>query len=71
MWIIWLYGTAAVLTISLAGLAVIILLPKLQTDHQSNLSQIFVGLAVGTLCADALLHLLPHVSFFFNQYLLL
>ncbi|OTF81074.1 zinc transporter-like protein, partial [Euroglyphus maynei] len=60
MWIIWLYGSIAVLIISLAGLSVIILLPKLQNDHQSNLSQIFVGLAVGTLSADALLHLLPH-----------
>lgn len=60
--IIWIYGTISVLIISLVGLLIVVFLPFLQHDHQSNLSQIFVGLAIGTLTSDALLHLLPHVS---------
>lgn len=62
MLILWVYGTVSVLIISLVGLAIVVFLPFIQHDHQSNISQLFVGLAVGTLTSDALLHLLPHVS---------
>lgn len=60
--IIWIYGSISVLIISLVGLVIIALVPLIQHNHQSNISQIFVGLAIGTLSSDALLHLLPHVS---------
>lgn len=59
--IILLYGSISILIISLSGLSIIFLLPYFHNDQQSNLSQFFVGLAIGTLCSDALLHLLPHV----------
>ena len=57
----FVYGTISVLIISLVGLVIVIFLPCLQHEPQSNLSQVFVGLAIGTLTSDALLHLLPHV----------
>ena len=59
---VWIYGTTSVLIISLIGLVIVIFIPFLQHDPQSNLSQLFVGLAIGTLTSDALLHLLPHVN---------
>lgn len=58
----WILASCSVLIISVVGALVVLIVPFLQHDHQSNVSQLFVGLAIGTLTSDALLHLLPHVS---------
>ena len=58
----WILASCSVLVISVVGALVVLIVPFLQHDHQSNVSQLFVGLAMGTLTSDALLHLLPHVS---------
>lgn len=57
----WILASCSVLIISVVGAVVVLIVPFLQHDHQSNVSQLFVGLAIGTLTSDALLHLLPHV----------
>jgi hypothetical protein len=57
----WLFASGAVLAVSGVGLLSILFIPLIQRDHQSDLLQLLVGLAIGTLTSDALLHLLPHV----------
>lgn len=59
---LWLYGTAAVVFISVCGLLAITSIPKIGAHHHGDILQLLVGLAIGTLTSDALLHLLPHVS---------
>lgn len=59
----WILASCSVLVISVVGALVVLIVPFLQHDHQSNVSQLFVGLAMGTLTSDALLHLLPHAFF--------
>lgn len=59
---LWLYGTGAVIFISVAGLLAITTIPKIASHHHGDILQLLVGLAIGTLTSDALLHLLPHVS---------
>jgi hypothetical protein len=57
----WIYGAAAVLINTLLGFIAIIIVPIIN-KHQNDLIQLLVGLAIGTLTSDALLHLLPHVN---------
>lgn len=56
----WLYATAAVTLISVSGLLSVAVVPFFQKTFFTQLLNFLVALAVGTLCGDALLHLLPH-----------
>lgn len=56
----WLYALLAVLTISVTGFVLVYLVSKLNESFKRYLTPFLVSLAVGTLCGDALLHLLPH-----------
>lgn len=59
---VWLYSTLAVLGVSLCGLLGVAVIPFMDKHYYHHVIQFLVALAVGTLCGDALLHLLPHVS---------
>lgn len=59
---VWLYSTLAVLGVSLCGLLGVAVIPFMDKHYYNHVIQFLVALAVGTLCGDALLHLLPHVS---------
>ena len=60
---VWGYATAAVTVISLVGLLSVAMVPLLQKAFYHHLLQFLVALAVGSLTGDALLHLIPHVSY--------
>lgn len=61
----WLYSTISILIISLCGLLGVAVIPVMGKIYYHQLLQFLVALAVGTLCGDALIHLLPHVSLSF------
>ncbi|KAK9496723.1 hypothetical protein O3M35_013016 [Rhynocoris fuscipes] len=56
----WIYASISVVLISLCGLLAVAVIPLMQKQIYHGLLQFLVALAVGTLCGDALLHLLPH-----------
>lgn len=56
----WLYASLSVMTISLIGLCGVAMVPLVQKNFYHQLLHFLVALAVGTMCGDALLHLLPH-----------
>ncbi|KDR21134.1 hypothetical protein L798_04063, partial [Zootermopsis nevadensis] len=57
---VWLYATLSIVVVSLCGLLGVAVIPVMQQVFYQQLLQFLVALAVGTLCGDALLHLLPH-----------
>ncbi|XP_055532042.1 zinc transporter foi [Wyeomyia smithii] len=57
---VWVYSTIAVLGVSLCGLLGVAVIPCMDRHFYQHALQFLVALAVGTLCGDALLHLLPH-----------
>ena len=59
--LVWLYGFVAVLVISLLSLAGIAVIPSMKGQAYKKIIIVLVGLAIGTLAGDALLHLIPHV----------
>ena len=63
---VWGYAFLAVTVISLVGLLGVAVIPVMQKVFYNHLLQFLVALAVGSLVGDALLHLLPHVSFYVN-----
>lgn len=60
---VWGYSSLAIFIISLVGLLGVAVIPIMQRVFYNHLLQFLVALAVGALSGDALLHLIPHVSF--------
>lgn len=58
-----MWGFVSITIISLLSLLGVVLVPILNQSCFKFLLTFLVALAVGTLSGDALLHLLPHVSF--------
>ncbi|CAH0603042.1 unnamed protein product [Chrysodeixis includens] len=56
----WIYATLSILVISATGLLGVAIVPLLKSVIFSYVLHFLVAVAVGTLCGDALLHLLPH-----------
>lgn len=56
----WLYSSLAILIISLCGLFSVAVIPIMQKWFYHTLLQYLVGLAIGSLSGDAMLHLMPH-----------
>ncbi|XP_072927393.1 zinc transporter ZIP10-like isoform X1 [Hemitrygon akajei] len=59
---VWLWGFVAITLISLMSLVAIAIIPFLSHSFYKALLPFLVALAVGTLSADALLHLIPHAQ---------
>ncbi|XP_076293184.1 zinc transporter foi [Lasioglossum baleicum] len=57
---VWAYSLISILIISLCGLFGVAVIPFMGKIYYHQLLQFLVALAVGTLCGDALIHLLPH-----------
>ena len=60
---VWGYSCASVIVISLVGLLGVAVIPIMQQVFYNHLLQFLVALAVGALSGDAMLHLIPHVSY--------
>ncbi|ETN64891.1 hypothetical protein AND_003353 [Anopheles darlingi] len=60
---VWVYSFLAILGVSLCGLLGVVVIPCMDKHFYHHALQFLVALAVGTLCGDALLHLLPHAMF--------
>uniref|UniRef100_A0A182PAX6 EF-hand domain-containing protein n=1 Tax=Anopheles epiroticus TaxID=199890 RepID=A0A182PAX6_9DIPT len=56
----WIYATACVLIISLCGLIGVAMVPLAKSIAYDDILRFLIALGVGTLCGDALMHLLPH-----------
>ncbi|XP_078390804.1 zinc transporter ZIP10-like [Cetorhinus maximus] len=57
---VWAYGFVAITLISLTSLMAVAIIPLLSHSFSKVLLTFLVALAIGTLSADALLHLIPH-----------
>ncbi|XP_068621723.1 zinc transporter foi [Battus philenor] len=60
MYAVWLYSSLSITAISACGLLGVAVIPIMHKTYYNHLLQFLVALAVGTLCGDALLHLMPH-----------
>ncbi|XP_045531271.1 zinc transporter foi isoform X1 [Pieris brassicae] len=60
MFAVWLYSCLSITAISACGLLGVAVIPIMHKTYYNHLLQFLVALAVGTLCGDALLHLMPH-----------
>lgn len=60
MYAVWLYSSLSIAAISACGLLGVAVIPIMHKTYYNHLLQFLVALAVGTLCGDALLHLMPH-----------
>ncbi|CAK1549024.1 unnamed protein product [Leptosia nina] len=60
MFTVWLYSCLSITAISACGLLGVAVIPIMHKTYYNHLLQFLVALAVGTLCGDALLHLMPH-----------
>lgn len=60
MFAVWLYSFLSITAISACGLLGVAVIPIMHKTYYNHLLQFLVALAVGTLCGDALLHLMPH-----------
>ncbi|XP_072936810.1 zinc transporter ZIP5 [Epargyreus clarus] len=56
----WIYASLSILVISATGLLGVAIVPMLKSVIFSHVLHFLVAVAIGTLCGDALLHLLPH-----------
>lgn len=56
----WIYASLSILVISATGLLGVAIVPLLKSDMFSYILHFLVAIAIGTLCGDALLHLMPH-----------
>lgn len=56
------YGTLSVAIISLLAILGLLLFPVLKTEGYKITMQFFIGLGIGTLAADAVVHIIPKVS---------
>ncbi|XP_011503423.1 PREDICTED: zinc transporter foi [Ceratosolen solmsi marchali] len=68
MFQVWIYSTVSILVISLCGLLGVAVIPVMGKSYYHQLLQFLVALAVGTLCGDALIHLLPHAMMSESQH---
>lgn len=56
----WVYATVSIAIISLCGLVGIAIVPLAKSIAYDEILRFLIALAIGTLCGDALMHLLPH-----------
>ncbi|XP_049801492.1 zinc transporter foi-like isoform X2 [Schistocerca nitens] len=56
----WLYATLSIAIISVSGIIGLIVVPLASKAYYHQVLSFLIATAVGTLCGDALLHMLPH-----------
>lgn len=56
----WLYATLSIAIISVSGVLGLIVVPLASKAYYQQVLSFLIATAVGTLCGDALLHMLPH-----------
>lgn len=61
---VWGYGFLSITVISLLSFLGVLIIPFMSKAFFDPALSFLVAMAVGALCGDALLHLIPHVSWF-------
>jgi zinc transporter 10 len=59
--IVYIYASVSIIAISVLGVVCVAIVPVLNKCCFDYLFQFLTALALGTLCGDALFHLIPHV----------